>query len=406
MFRMTSLMNLAQIPALLLGLVMTWAYFHWRAADAPRRHIGWLIAIGAAAGWAAITRPVDALVFAIPVGAGMFVDLLGQPPARWLKTAAVIAAAAAPFLVLQLVMNKNVTGNALTTPFRFYADRDYPNTAFGFHPFDPTAEPKSVVPQKKVYYDKWVKPMLRKHRLSNVADEWRTERLLDFTRSLVSNQLLMLAAPLAVLALTNRRRWVVVGPLGMFVILYSCYVFFLPHYMVTVAPATSALLACGELALRRLWPSVRRLTAIYALAVIALAGSTFPEVNRFIHDQQAGWADYLTIRKHMQDVPPGSVVLFHYTGQEPSIEPVYNWQDAWPDDASIVRAHDLPGRRREIASYYADKQPWRVFYEYDRKTNHVRRLGTAAEVAAMPEGDPTAPASDTAEALPSTGTSE
>ena len=55
MFRMTALMVLAQIPVLMLGLAATWCWLHLRNTG----RYGWAAALGAASGWAAITRPLD-----------------------------------------------------------------------------------------------------------------------------------------------------------------------------------------------------------------------------------------------------------------------------------------------------------------------------------------------------------
>src|SRR6185312_2794184 len=71
MFRVYSTMVMAQIPVMLLGLLMAWAWLRWRG----ERKAGWAVAIGAFAGWAAITRPVDALAFALPIGIAMLIDL-------------------------------------------------------------------------------------------------------------------------------------------------------------------------------------------------------------------------------------------------------------------------------------------------------------------------------------------
>jgi hypothetical protein len=77
----------------------------------------------------------------------------------------------------------------------------------------------------------------------------------------------------------------------------------------------------------------------------------------------------------------------------PSEEPVFNAGVAWPDEAPVIRAHDLnadvsaigkPGDRdRPLYEYYSRIDPKRVFYLYDRGREHerLRRLGTATEMA-------------------------
>ena len=55
-FRTFSTMVMAQVPAVLLGMLLVWAWLRWRKGW----RTGWAFAIGALAGWAVITRPVDA----------------------------------------------------------------------------------------------------------------------------------------------------------------------------------------------------------------------------------------------------------------------------------------------------------------------------------------------------------
>jgi hypothetical protein len=59
---------------------------------------------------------------------------------------------------------------------------------------------------------------------------------------------------------------------------------------------------------------------------------------------------------------------------------VYNIVSAWPDDALLIRAHDLAARNIEIFRYYAAKQPDRLFFIYDRADDSIRYLGTAREL--------------------------
>jgi len=69
-------------------------------------------------------------------------------------------------------------------------------------------------------------------------------------------------------------------------------------------------------------------------------------------------------------------------------EPVYNWQVVWPDDARVVRAHDLGAQRDlELYRYYAQREPARRVYRYDLKDRSLVFLGTAGELAALGTSD-------------------
>jgi hypothetical protein len=86
-----------------------------------------------------------------------------------------------------------------------------------------------------------------------------------------------------------------------------------------------------------------------------------------------------------------AVVLFRFDVENgnPHIEPVYNADVAWPDDAPVIRAHDLgPARNRELFEYYARRQPQRAIYLFDLSSATIQEppvyLGTAAELASRP----------------------
>jgi 4-amino-4-deoxy-L-arabinose transferase-like glycosyltransferase len=78
-FRMYSVLVTSHEPMLLLGLLLVWAWLRWRR----HQHWRWALAMGVFAGWGAITRPADAVCFALPVGLAMLLDLFrgtGVPP--------------------------------------------------------------------------------------------------------------------------------------------------------------------------------------------------------------------------------------------------------------------------------------------------------------------------------------
>src|SRR5215469_18844576 len=68
-----------------------------------------------------------------------------------------------------------------------------------------------------------------------------------------------------------------------------------------------------------------------------------------------------------QAVQQPAVVLFRASPRSDFFEePVYNTDVAWPDDAPIIRAHDLGARDVELVRYYAARQPARTFYVFNR----------------------------------------
>ena len=222
-YRMLSILVLSQLPVLLLGLLLLWAWSRWRCAKRPG---GWKVLIGICGGWAVITRPLDAQFFILPVGVAIWSDLRGQRRAQWFKAIAILGLGAAPFLLLQAAANRGITGSLLHSPFGLYADRDFPGTSYGFHPVDPGAATASVIPQKRLLYEKWAVPFIVDHQPGRLAATWwRTRIPLMADVTLPARPLLMLL-PLGLLGLATRQRWLLFLGLPLFVTGYVGYTFF------------------------------------------------------------------------------------------------------------------------------------------------------------------------------------
>ena len=62
---------------------------------------------------------------------------------------------------------------------------------------------------------------------------------------------------------------------------------------------------------------------------------------------------------------------------------MYNVETLWPDDAAIIRAHDLgPEKNLMLLRYYAQRQPERNVYFFDRATGAIRFAGTVSQLLA------------------------
>jgi hypothetical protein len=133
------------------------------------------------------------------------------------------------------------------------------------------------------------------------------------------------------------------------------------------------------------------------LAIGAVAVAALPQLSGDYSADEWGQVApvFRLIDEQIADgVRPPAVVLFH---EDPgkfnaNIEPAYNTDVAWPDDAAVIRAHDLgAGRNRELYAYYAELsrrrgEPQRGIYVYnldpERMGEGPKYLGTAAELAA------------------------
>jgi hypothetical protein len=388
-FRMLSILLFSQVPLLLLGLLLIWAWLRWRRS----RRRGWLAAIGALAGWAAITRPADALCFALPVGAAIAHDLFRRPARQWAEAAALIVAGALPFLAIQVRLNLGVTGSRLKTPFALYAQRDFPQTEFGFPRYDPAVRPASSLPQKQQVYDEWAVPYIKLHQPDTVAKAWVGRWLPMAFSAALPARVLLVPLFIGVLGLTSSPRRVLASALPLLFLAYVPHTFFLEHYAVVVAPAVALLVVLGFRALEEAWPTYRSMiAAASAAAVLAVSLSSLHELNRSVDDEPFHSEMLRFVNQQLPYLPQvqkPAVVLFRWApGENPIEEPVYNFDVAWPDDARIIRAHDLGERNRDIFAYYARIQSDRTFYLFDRKTKTLTPLGPATALAGAAPAPP------------------
>ena len=80
MFRLNTIEPLSHTAMLMLGLLTTWMWLSWRRTS---RSPAMAAFVGAAMGWALITRPLDALCYVLPIGVAMLLDLRGH--SGWIR---------------------------------------------------------------------------------------------------------------------------------------------------------------------------------------------------------------------------------------------------------------------------------------------------------------------------------
>jgi hypothetical protein len=402
LFRMLSIMFLSQAPVLLLGMIMTLAYLRWRR----QRRWGWAALLGAAAGWAGITRPVDALSFAIVLGIVMAMDLFRAPARQWLRVGGIVVAAALPFLVIQAISNLGVTGNLFQTAYNYYETRFLPGMDFGFRDHGLRQIHVSDIPQKQFYYDQMAQRYAEPHALGNwptyVQQQVYSMYLLAQMEPL---SCLWLLLPLSLLGLWDRRVWAIWGVMPVFLLIYTAAPSFAQRYLSTVLPALIVLMLLPIRVLTDCWP--RHQAAIrtaLGVGTVALALAALPQVDHSIIDQRFDASELTRISSSLnQNVTAPAVVLFHFNinlpvyfrrvTNNPEVEPVYNSDFPWPDDAAIIRAHDLNAEVSSVGRlgdknlplyrYYSQTDPRRVFYLYDRRDSingQLTRLGSAVEM--------------------------
>ena len=379
LFRTYSTMVMAEMPVMLLGLLMLWAWLRWRR----ERRVGWALAVGAFAGWAAITRPVDALAFAIPVGLSMAWALRRAPRALMARTAGALCLGALPFLALQATLDWGTTGAPWRTPYVSYLEQNQPGSAFGTETGGVAAGSHSTLLQKRINWSELAAGQ-RSSRANGVL-AWAALRL-RFTGSVVLPcAILLLLIPPGLLLAGARGRWVVLAAVPLSLLLYAFNPFFLRHYALPLTMATALCAVLGARAVQGAFasPLYRRTAgAGLTVALVALAIGSLPQVNAQAPDEiyRTPLLDYT--REAMAQIPAPAVVLFRFNRSSNTFEePVYNLDVAEPDDAPIIRAHDLGARDGELLRYYAQRQPSRTFWLFDRGTGNVFELGTADQAA-------------------------
>ncbi len=384
-----SVMTMSHPVMLLLLLSTIWAYLRW----CERSSIRWAAAIGIFGGWSAIARPLDAVVLLLPVGIAFLWQLRAAAPVprrRWLCVATVILGAA-PFLSMQFIFDKKVTGSLLRTPFGQYAAENVPSLTFGFGPRTiPTTSP-SHVPQVRDYYATFLRPDLTAHGRDGFLKTWLAQRLQPAADVALPNHLLLVLLPLGLLTLHSTAHRALVAGIVLLPLAYTFYPSYLRHYALVLAPAITLLALGGADMLRRRFT---RLDAAIPLAIIALTIPTLlpPLRAKPDHFMQSPYlADVNEKLAHLERTP--AVVLFRYESGRTNVnlvhhEPVFNIETAWPDDATIIRAHDLGTENWRIYDYYARRQPNRYFYLYDRSSMELSPLGWATDLAARGRGAP------------------
>lgn len=380
-FRRLAVMLLSQTPMLFFGLLTLAAYFQWRR----KRSGGWAVAVGVFAAWGGITRPVDAICYVLPIGVAMLLDLRSASLRQWMKTVAWVVAGALPFLALQAVQNVGITGHLTEFPEGYYAAEYYPGPMLGVSAPDLSKIKPPTLLEKRIYLKHFVMPSYRAVGWAAAWNRWWDDRAQYQVIGLLPDPLLIIFFPVAIAGVFERRRWMMLVTVLLFVGIYALYRFDLAHYTLVIMPLVAGLILIGLDEVTSLWPKHREAVWVPMLAcVAALSVMNLPEVRRSIRDD----FDYHVMQEVEQTVesaprkPAVVLIPFNDKGWTPHMEPVYNFQTAWPDDAAIVRAHDLgPERNRELFRYYADRQPNRFFYRYLPTSNKLVPLGTARELA-------------------------
>jgi hypothetical protein len=134
----------------------------------------------------------------------------------------------------------------------------------------------------------------------------------------------------------------------------------------------------------------RSVTWLLGAAVVGLVAAGYPQLRTDPPTDEWAFAPILRLidgRLAELGRKP-AIVLFRFDVENgnPHIEPVYNTDVAWPDDAAVIRAHDLgKERNRQLFEYYARQTEDRAVYLFDLSAAKLQSppeyLGTVRELA-------------------------
>src|ERR1019366_685533 len=323
-----------------------------------RRRLRDSVLMGVGAAILANSRPVEGLLFCLPVAVVLAIRLFSRRGAGFrLKVASALLPAILVLGCTAVFMgyyNWRVTGNALLFP-HVLINRQYENLrVFVWHP----AKPALIYanPQFTGFFVTWSRHEFDRSwaqiTLTTCHDGWSF-----FLGPALSIPFLTLPR----LVFDRRVRFLMIQAVwcGIWLLLV---IWFEPHY---AAPLTATVFAIVTQAIRHLrqwkWKSYR--VGIFAsrLIVVFLVARAFSPGTEVVNGPRRGWnLSRAQIAAQLQATPHKHLVIVRYA-------PNHNVLDEWVynaaeiDAAKIVWAREIPGRDlKPLLDYYRDRQIWLV----------------------------------------------
>jgi hypothetical protein len=383
-FRAMSLMLMSETPSLLAIMTLIWAWLRWRR----QKKIAWAVLIGASAGWGAITRPLDALCVALPIGLAMLFEMRTEPRTIF-KTCGVIALAILPFAAIQITQNVGVTGKWWEYAEQYYTAENFPAPVMGFGPFDLSHSPPGWSAAKKIFALGQSYRYLH-HTLGEELKAWYPDRFVDLIYATLPAMALVAFFPPAIFAAWDLRRLVLLAAIPLFLAGYLAFLLPLYYHWIPIIPLMICIVFLGWESLQNAWPAqCQRIAAFMTVALTVTALGALPEFNRNASSILKVCEPLKQITHDLSALQKPSVVLFPFDESRIPVNcfPVFNDDVAWPDDARVIRVSDLGENQNwKLYDYYAAVQPEREFYAYDRSgpndPHPLKFLGTARDLAA------------------------
>jgi hypothetical protein len=245
-----------------LWLLGWWALLEWREKRAER----WLIVIAGCVAWMAITRPLTAVAFAIPLAVIVVWDTVRSRQWRQLVRPVLLGLAVLSLLPLA---SARVTGDWRESPYTLYAKSYLPFDKLGFGLDTATAERALPADMKEMV--KVFGPLHADHTVRHLPhiffDRWE-EMFADAFRG--DRRLLVFFAIISLAVLPTAGWFAVVGSL----LLTLCYLSYAhpaawDAYYLEILPLFPFLTACG---IWTFWVALRRRSADIRLTSLRTIG--------------------------------------------------------------------------------------------------------------------------------------
>jgi hypothetical protein len=326
-----------------------WSLLSWRETRLRR----WLLLVALCMGWCAITRPLTALAFAIPIGAVVLRDL--NSVRRWNDFAMAVLAGTAVLMILPLWSAKT-TGSWRVTPIEMYR-RDYmAYDKIGFT-VDTAAPRRGETPVLKALNDYF----LSAHQQQSLRRVPVTafERVAALTVAFFQGWRVPLIAGFLVglFFMSWPLRFAMASVVTTF-LAHLAYAHYPPWtiYYVETAPAVSAVTALGlwHVARRILGDERRMRMAMSLIAVVLVVfGAQGVQHARLDHRVRASFDRLFADQINRLPQKP-AIVFIHYTPRSAQhISEVFNYPDL--NAASVWVVHDLGPRNAELRKMFPNR---------------------------------------------------
>lgn len=297
----------AELMTSALWLAGWLALLEWRGTG----HRGWLLLVAACAGASAITRPLTALVFTLPVGVVVLRDMVAQRSWRQLPPALAIGLA---FLAIMLLHNRATTGSWRTTPYSVYTTQYLPFDRMGFG-LDSTP-PQQALPPDMQDLSTYFGGLHARHTMSRlpVTLEQRGAALLRDATGMPA--LAALALVIAALVTAPAAVWVATATTALLLLAHLPYAHFnnWTLYYLEAFPVVALLVALGLACLGRLLvgASDARLGLLLGGTTLVVLCTLPFRVIQLRDEHRSNAASALYFDALLREVPDHSIVFVRY----------------------------------------------------------------------------------------------